>query len=450
MYEQGVWPEEFAKSVMIPLKKKPRAIECEDYRTISLIPHASKIMLRVLTRRVEAKAKDFLSRTQFGFRKGCGTREAIGVMRLLCERRLDHGNELFICFVDFEKAFDRMNWVKMLEVLKRIGIDWRDRRMISRLYMEQEVVVRVAGGQSEPSMIGRGVRQGCCLSPVLFSIYPEMMMVEAMQGIVEGVKVGGMLLKDVRFADDQGMVASTQNGLQRLMDGLVDTAKVYDMKVNVKKTKVMRVSREGGGEMKIVIEGSIVEQVSNFKYLGSYITDNGRCEVEIKTRIALAKDAFMKRKELLTKRMKRELKKKIIKTVVWSVALYGCETWALRKVDFRRLEALEMWLWRRMEKISWTEKKKNEDVLKDIGEDRVLVKTIVKRKKKWLGHMLRSGGLVKDVLEGRMEGKRPRGRKRIGMFDELMEDSYVDMKRRAENRAEWRVWVPRTCRKAEH
>jgi len=352
--------------------------------------------------------------------------------------------------VDFEKAFDRVNWVKMLQVLKRVGVDWRDRRMISRLYMEQEVVVRMAGGQSEPSKIGRGVRQGCCLSPVLFSVYAEMMMVEAMEGIEEGVKVGGTLLKDVRFADDQGMVASTQNGLQMLMDGLVRTAKDYDMKINVKKTKVMRVSRAGGGEVNIVIEGNTVEQVAKFKYLGSHITDDGRCEAEIKTRIGLAKDAFKKRKELLTKKMKRELKKKIIKTVVWSVALYGCETWALRKMDVRRLEALEMWLWRRMEKVSWTEKKKNEEVLRDVGEERILMKTITKRKKNWIGHILRSEGLVKDVLEGRMEGKRPRGRKRIGMFDDIEEGSYVDMKRRAQNREEWRVWAPRTCRLAEH
>ena len=103
--------------------------------------------------------------------------------------------------------------------------------------MNQEAVVKVNGGLSEPGEIGRGVRQGCLLSPLLFSLYVEMMMEEALEGSVEGVKVGGYLLRDVRFADDQGMVANTEKGLQKIMDRLNDTAKAFDMKINVDKTK---------------------------------------------------------------------------------------------------------------------------------------------------------------------------------------------------------------------
>ena len=179
MYDEGVWPEDFTKVVMIPLQKKTRAEECEDYRTISLISHASKIMLKVLTKRIAARATGFIGKNQFGFRKGCGTRDAIGVMRMLCERSLEHGNEVYICFVDFEKAFDRVNWVKLMEVLKELQVDWKDRRLISDLYMKQQAVVRVADGESEPGVIGRGVRQGCPLSPLLFAIYAEAMMLEA-------------------------------------------------------------------------------------------------------------------------------------------------------------------------------------------------------------------------------------------------------------------------------
>ena len=95
-------------------------------------------------------------------------------------------------------------------------------------------------------MIGQGVRQGCTLSPLLFSIYAEAMMLEAREGIEKGVRVGGKVVKDVRFADDQGMVAGTEQGLQKVMDGLTETAKKYDMKINVKKTKSVVVSREEG------------------------------------------------------------------------------------------------------------------------------------------------------------------------------------------------------------
>lgn len=442
MYEQGIWPKDFKKAVMIPLKKKPNAVECEDFRTISLIPHASKIMLRILTKRIEAKAKDFIGRSQFGFRKGCGTREAIGVLKMLCQRSIENDNPVYICFVDFEKAFDRVNWIKMMDVLKSIQVDWRDRRLIKDLYMEQEAIVRIADGESDPGIIGRGVRQGCPLSPILFSIYAEMMMKEAMDGIEEGVRVGGEWMKDVRFADDQAMIASTEVGLQRMMKEMVSTAEGYNMKLNVKKTKTMLVAKKNGGKLNIVIDGQLVEQVSRFKYLGAMITEDGRSELEVKVRIGMAKTAFNQRRELLTRNMSRKVKKKIIKTVVWSVALYGCETWTLRKDELRRLEALEMWLWRKMEKISWTERKTNEEVLKIVGENKLLIRTIINRKKTWIGHVVRGEGLLKLVMEGRMEGRRPRGRRRIGMIDDLTKGSYVVMKRRAEDREKWRCWMP--------
>src|SRR6476619_7576520 len=251
MYVKGIWPSDFTRVVMISLQKKINAIECSDHRTISLISHASKILLKILTNKIEAKARDFIGRNQFGFRKGCGTRDAIGVMRMKCERSLEFGNNVYSCFVDFEKAFDRVNWEKMMKVLQSIGVDWRDQRMISELYMNQEAVVRFAGGESDSGIIGRGVRQGCPLSPLLFSIYAEMMMKEALENVEVGIRVGGELIKDVKYADDQGMIANTEAGLQSLMDSLNTTAKYYDIKNNIKKTKAMVVLRNGGERVNI-------------------------------------------------------------------------------------------------------------------------------------------------------------------------------------------------------
>ena len=122
----------------------------------------------------------------------------------------------------------------------------------------------------------------------------------------------------------------------------------------------------------------------------------------------LAKQAFNNRKELLTKQMKKPLKKRMIRTLVWPVALYGCETWTLRKVEVDKLEAFEMWLWRQMKGISWRDKISNEEVLKKIDENRCLMKTVYKRKKNWIGYVLRGGGVLRNVLEGRMMGKRVR------------------------------------------
>ena len=354
IYREGRWPEDFTQIMLIPLKKKPNAVECEDHRTISLISHAAKIMLKVLTRRIEVKAKEYISRNQFGFRQGLGTRDAVGVMKMLCERSLDFGNEVYICFVDFEKAFDRVNWVKMMDVLKAIGVEWRDRRLLRELYMREEAVVRTGGKNSKPCSIGRGVRQGCPLSPLLFAVYVESMMMETYWESEEGIKVGGMLLRDIRFADDKGMVAGSETELQSIMDKLSGKAAEYDMKINANKTKVMVVSREADLRTNIVVDGQPVEQVKQFKYLGSWLTEDGRNLVDIKTRIGMAKSAFAERKELLTSRLSLALKKKIVETVIWPVLLYGCETWTLRKDEIKRIEACEMWVWRRLMKIKWS------------------------------------------------------------------------------------------------
>ena len=140
--------------------------------------------------------------------------------------------------------------------------------MIANLYLDQTTVVKIGDMCTDPSNIGRGVRQGCSLSPILFTIYAEMMMAEAMEGMDEGIVLGGKIVQDVRFADDQGMVANSERCLQRMMDRLVDVAKGYNMNIKIKKTKVMRVSRKGNGKVELMVEGKNVEQVTIFKFLG--------------------------------------------------------------------------------------------------------------------------------------------------------------------------------------
>ena len=122
------------------------------------------------------KAEPYLRRDQYGFRRGCGTRDAIAAMRVLCDRSLEHNNKVYVCYVDYEKAFDRVNWDKLMTVLKSIGVDWRDCRLIWNLYQGQS---QVGNSLSAACQIGRGVRQGCSLSPLLFIIYDEAMVKEA-------------------------------------------------------------------------------------------------------------------------------------------------------------------------------------------------------------------------------------------------------------------------------
>jgi len=176
---------------MIPLEKKTNITECQDYRTISLISHASKIILKILTKRIEAKATavNWITNEQFGFRKGVGTRDAIGVLRTLGARSLQHNKDLYICFIHYEKAFDRVNWYKLTRALVKLGVYWRDRRLIYRLYKNQSVVIRINGLHPDACQLGRGVRQGCPLYPLLFNTYIQQLIEEALENREDGLKV---------------------------------------------------------------------------------------------------------------------------------------------------------------------------------------------------------------------------------------------------------------------
>ena len=110
---------------------------------ISLIARTAKIVEKILRRRIEKKIEDVLGEDQFGFRRVKGTRDANGMLRIISERTLEIDAELCVCFIDWQKAFDRVNWTKLMQILKETGIDWRERRFISNLYMAQSVKVRL-------------------------------------------------------------------------------------------------------------------------------------------------------------------------------------------------------------------------------------------------------------------------------------------------------------------
>jgi len=153
-----------------------------------------------------------------------------------------------------------------------------------------------------------------------------------------------------------------------------------------------------------MVDQKQLENVESFKYLGNILTNDGRCTCEIRCRIAMAKTAFNKKRTLFTSTLDLELRKKLVKCYVWSIALYGAETWTLRAVDQKHLESFEMWCWRKIEKISWTDHVRNEEVLLRVKEQRTILHEIRKRKANWIGHILRRNCLRQRVTEGKIQG----------------------------------------------
>ena len=144
--------------------------------------------------------------------------------------------------------------------------------------------------------------------------------------------------------------------------------------------------------------------MESFKYLGSILTNNGKYTFGIKCRIAKAKGTFNKKRALFTRTWDLKLRKKLVKCCVWNIALFGAETWTLRAVDQKQVESFEMLCWRGMEKISWTDRVRNEEVLLRVNEQRNILHEIRKRKDNWIGHILCRNCLVQRIIEGKMKG----------------------------------------------
>ena len=108
-----------------------------------------------------------LGNDQYGFRKGRGTRDATATLPVIHKGDLEYNNKVFVCYVYYEKAFDWVNWVKIMVILRNIGVDWKDKKLILNLYQGQAAYVRIDGFPSACS-IGTGVRQEYSLSPLLY------------------------------------------------------------------------------------------------------------------------------------------------------------------------------------------------------------------------------------------------------------------------------------------
>ena len=155
-------------------------------------------------------------------------------------------------------------------------------------------------------------------------------------------------------------------------------------------------------------------------YLGNYITENGKCDTEIKRRIGLARETFDRLgKNLKHQKMSMSTRMRVLQCYV----LYGCECWTISGAMEKKLEAAEMWFMRRMQRISWTDRVTNEEVLQRVGTERNLLRTIRKRQLEFLGHVVRKEGLEDLVLTalGKIEGTRDRGRQRKTFLGSLRE-----------------------------
>ena len=372
----------------------------------------------------------------------------------LGERLIQMNRKLYMAFIDYSKAFDRVQHQKLMDLMKRTGIPELERRLIANLYWGQTAVVKIGNDISESITVKKGVRQGCILSPILFNLYTDYMIEEAFEDL-DGIRINGENLTNIRYADDTVLVAESENKLQLLVQSLNDKCREYGMSLNENKTKVMVLEgSETNENIKINVQGRTLEQIEGYSYLGCWIDRGGKCDKEVRRRIGNAKSTFLNSKEIFKSSISKITKKRLIDCYVFSVLTYGCETWTLTRNIIKRIDALEMWIYRRMLGVTYRDRVTNVEVLRRMDCTLSFVERIAKRKMKYAGHIMRgsSGGSMLNIMEGRIEGRRRVGRPRRGWIDDIRDwigpvgggginITYGDIKRSAENREHWREMV---------
>ena len=213
---------------------------------------------------------------QAGFRKGIGTRDQITNIYWIIEKARDFQKNIYFCFIDYAKAFDCVDHNKLWKILKEMGIPDHHTCV---LYAGQEPTVRTGCGTTDWFQIGKGVRQGCILSPCLFNLYAEYIMRNAgLEEAQAGIKIAGRNINNLRCADDTTLMAESKEELKSLLMKVKEESEKAVLKLNIQKTKIMA----SGPITSWGIDGETMETVTDFILGGSKITADGACSHEIK------------------------------------------------------------------------------------------------------------------------------------------------------------------------
>ena len=237
------------------------AKECSNYHTIALISHASKVMLKILQARLLQYVNHELPDVQGGFRKGRGTRDQIANICWIIKKAREFQKNIYFCFIDYAKAFDCVDHNNLWKILKEIGIPDHLSCLLRNLYAGQEATVRTGHGTTDWFQIGKGVLQGCILSPCLFNLYAEYIMRNAgLQETQTGIKIAGRNINNLRYADDTTLMAENEEEFKSLLMKVKVESEKVGLKLNIQKTKIMA----SGPTTSWEIDGETVETVSDF------------------------------------------------------------------------------------------------------------------------------------------------------------------------------------------
>lgn len=449
-------------------KKKGDKSDCGNYRGISLLVAAGKLLAKIINIRLLQVVERVTPHSQAGFQRNKGTADMIFALRQLMEKSREQHVDIYIAFIDLEKAFDTVHRETLWSIIQRLGCPKKMTRIIENLHKDNtaRVISQYDLGPEFP--VTCGVRQGCVLAPTLFIAF-----VNAVLHIVDSkltsrsvsiryrtdrdlfdtcklkaqTKCRRMFISELQYADDCALVAASPNDLQTTINTFNEAYTALGLKINAGKTKILetRTSQD-----LFAVSEEAIEKVDHFCYLGSTVTKKLDMEAEIQRRIQSATRAFYKLKSRVfdNRNIWTTTKIAVFKAVILSSLLFASETWTLYRKQIKELEKFQQRQLRRIYRIRWDDFVSNKEVLD--RADLLTVETIIERKQlRWVGHIRRMEDtqLPKITLYGELEhGARSSGGQRKRYKDQLhatlkklkLEGSWD---RLAEDRNQWQSIV---------
>ena len=200
-----------------------------------------------------------------------------------------------------------------------------------------------------------------------------------------GIKIAKRNINNLRYVDDTTLMAESEEELKSLLIKVKEESEKVGLKLNIQKTKI----RASGPITSWQIDGETVETVSDFIFLGSKITADGDCSHEIKRRLLLGWKVMTNLVSILKSRdINLPTKVHLVKAMVSPVVIYGCESWTVKKAECRKIDAFELWCWRRLLRVPWTARRSNQSILKEISPGCSLEGLMLKLKLQYFGHLM--------------------------------------------------------------